>query len=409
MTSHSDVESATAELVDYLRQRAPEIGRLLARRYREEIVEYRSLPDGFMEQDVIPTAQRNLEAILSEAAPDQSGRVELDYFRDSAIRRFQQGLPIQALLQSYRLWGHTVWDEVMKAPLTEQHPEAALVLAGRIMKHVDVVSTTVAQAYLQKATGIIHDREMIRRDLIEALVTGNAPDRIANHAPTFKLADNRRYFVVLLRAAQLGRATAPDFFRTGVEAVEAHFDPRSGAIPIAAVRGEEIVAVCDVEHYHHEDLRAHINDLAAQLAEFVVGVGRPHVGFGGIGKSYVDAQDAILSAGDFSTSKPRAYLFTDALLDHVLRTSSYRDDLYNEAIAPLRRYDDAHSGELLPTLRAFIDTGFSLAQAAHEQHVQPNTIKYRLQRIHSLTGYNPMHPRDVVLFALALNASTARR
>lgn len=394
--------AATADLVAHLRGRAAEIGRLLARRYREEIVEYRSLPDGFIEQDVAAIARRNFEDVLSglsSESPDPE--THLQEFRDSAIRRFQQGVPIHALLQAYRLWGHTVWDEVLKAPQTQQNPAAALVLAGRIMKHVDQVSTTVAQAYLQKATGLIHDREIARRDLIEALVTGTAAERVTNYAATFKLDPTGRFFAILLRGRISQDPEMSTRLLAGLRAVEDHVASTGPTQFIVCIRGEEIVAVCRADHAVTDALRQSMDRLAQRVPAFVVGVGRPVDTLLAVDKSYVDAQDAILSAAP-GTGRPRAYLFADALLDHVVRSSNYRADLDKEAIAPLREYDEAHGSGLLPTLRAYIDSGFSLRQAAQDQQVQPNTVKYRLQRVHALTGHDPLNPRDILLFALAL-------
>ncbi len=94
-------------------------------------------------------------------------------FRDSAVRRFHQGVPVQALLHAYRLWGHTVWEQVRQAPQIRNNPELGLVVAGKIMRHVDLVSTAVAQPYLEEASGVIRDREVLRRDLLEALISGN--------------------------------------------------------------------------------------------------------------------------------------------------------------------------------------------------------------------------------------------
>lgn len=406
MTSHpvesADLTAATNELVAYLRTRADDIGRLLAQRYRDEIVEYRSLPEGFIEQDVAPTARKNLEEVLSGLAHRESEwETHLEQFRDSAIRRFQQGVPMQALLHAYRLWGHTVWEEVQKAPQTQANPAAALVLAGRIMKHVDLVSTTVAQAYLQKASGVIHDWEMVRRDLIEALIAGNAPERVASHAPAFKLADDARYFVILLRPRRTAPAPAPSAMRVALDAIEGHLVAASIPVPLAAVRGEEIVAICQPGE-QAVDLRDSLNALAADFSGFLVGVGRVHGALTGIARSYVDAQDAILSAPATVDEKPRVYMFADALVEHVVRASIFRDDLDREAVAPLRAYDRAHGSDLLNTLRAYIGGGFNLAQAAVDLQVQPNTVKYRLQRIQALTGYNPLNPRDILLFALAL-------
>lgn len=406
MASHpvesTELIAATNELVAYLRTRADDIGRLLAQRYREEIVEYRSMPDGFIEQDVAPTARKNLEAVLSGLTHHESERAShLEQFRDSAIRRFQQGVPMQALLHAYRLWGHTVWEEVLKAPQTQANPAAALVLAGRIMKHVDLVSTTVAQAYLQKATGVIHDWEMVRRDLVEALIAGNAPERVASHAPAFKLADDARYFVILLRPRPTSPIPEPGTMRVALDAIERRLVAASIPVPLAVIRGEEIVVICRPGD-QAVDLRDSTSALAGHFPEFLIGIGRLHSTLTGIARSYVDAQDAILSAPLIADGKPRVYMFADALVEHVLRESAFRDDLVDEAVAPLRTYDKAHRSELVNTLRAYIDGGFNLAQAAVDLQVQPNTVKYRLQRIQALTGYNPMNPRDILLFALAL-------
>lgn len=401
----ADQAAGTGELVAYLRTRSEDIGLLLARRYREEIVEYRSLPAGFIEQDIAPTARRNFEDVLSGLSPnDPEVEIHLQEFRDSAIRRFQQGVPIQALLHAYRLWGHTVWEEVQKAPQAKANPAAALVIAGRIMKHVDLVSTTVAQAYLQRASGFIHDREMVRRDLIEALIAGNAPERVASYAPAYKISDEGRYFVVLLRQRPGAPASTPGAMRDSLALVEREIAGTSAPIPLAVVRGEEVVAVCHADHGSTVDLRQQANVLAALLGNYLLGVGRPHDGIAGIARSYVDAQDAVLTALSVADTRPRAYMFADALVEHVVRASAFRDDLDREAVAPLRAYDEAHRADLIPTLRSYIDAGFSLAQAAAELQIQPNTVKYRLQRIQNLTGYNPLDPRDVLLFALALMA-----
>ncbi len=161
--ARSDLDEAalrqmTDELIDHLHRRAHQIGELIAQRYRESIVEYRSLPDGFIEQDVAPTARANLEAMLASLTDDHDADSDQDEtavryapFRDSAVRRFHQGVPVQALLHAYRLWGHTVWEQVRQAPQIRNNPELGLVVAGKIMRHVDLVSTAVAQAYLEEA------------------------------------------------------------------------------------------------------------------------------------------------------------------------------------------------------------------------------------------------------------------
>jgi len=387
-------------LVEYLKQRADDIGELLARRYREDIVEYRSLPEGFIEQDVAPTARRNLEVMLhciessEELTSDQ-----LLPFRESAIRRFRQGVPIQALLHAYRLWGHTVWEEVLAAPQTHENPESALALAGMIMKHVDLVSTAVAQSYLSEAAGLIHDREMGRRDLLEALVNGNVP-RISRHAKLHRLEMTGRYQVLLLRWAA-GSAAASELLRDSLKIVTARLSEPPLRLALVGVRNEEIVAIQELHAPTGDRFRARLNDLAAALPNFVLGAGRPHDGLAGVARGYVEAQNAIASA-PLHKSEPRAYLYSDTLLDHLVRTSAFREDLAEETVTPLRNHDAARHTSLLATLRAYVRADFKLVQAAEALRVQPNTVKYRLQKIQEITGHDPFNAEDLTLLALSL-------
>ncbi|MBU8819678.1 PucR family transcriptional regulator [Mycolicibacterium goodii] len=402
-------EPSINDLAAYLHARADEIGALIAQRYRDDIVEYRSLPDGFIDQDVAPTAGANLETMLesliddSELATEQKSRFAPRYttFRDSAVRRFRQGVPMQALLHAYRLWGHTVWEEVQNAPQIQANPQLGLVVAGKIMRHVDLVSTAVAEAYLDEASGVIRDREAVRRDLLEALISGDAPpDRIDRLSRHFGIPVDVRHAVVLVRRRQLS-SSSPEVLREALEATRAHLQPIKAGF-LTGLRDEEIVAVYPLgeDRRHNETLRAQSDALAASSPGFIVGVSRSHTGLNSVADAYLEAQDALLSAP--TTGARRAYFYADAMLDHIVRSSPFKTALYEEAIAPLQRYDDEHHAELLPTLRAFCASGFNLSNAAKALIVQPNTVRYRLKRIHEVTGHDPFVPDELILLALAL-------
>ena len=59
----------------------------------------------------------------------------------------------------------------------------------------------------------------------------------------------------------------------------------------------------------------------------------------------------------------------------------------------------AAGGGLLETLVTFLDQGLSVEAAARSLFVHANTVRYRLRRIHEVTGYSPTDPRDA--YALA--------
>ena len=268
-----------------------------------------------------------------------------------------------------------------------------------IMKHVDLVSTAVAQSYLSEAAGLIHDREIGRRDLLEALVEGNVP-RISRHAKLHKLEMDSRYQVLLLRW-RAGPAAASGSIRESLDIVRSRLSEPPFRLVLAGARNEEIVAIQDLRAPIGDRFRARLNELAAALPNFVLGASRPHDGLTGVARGYVEAQNAITSA-PASTIEPRAYLYSDTLLDHLVRTSPFRNDLEEETVGPLRRYDAARHTSLLATLQAYVKAGFKLVQAAESLRVQPNTVKYRLHKIQEVTGHDPFNSEDLTLFALSL-------
>jgi len=71
---------------------------------------------------------------------------------------------------------------------------------------------------------------------------------------------------------------------------------------------------------------------------------------------------------------------------------------FNDSVAPLRRYDQRTNGSLLLTLGTYLKH-CSIKKAAEILFIHRHTMKYRLEQIEKLTGYNPLIPFD----ALQLN------
>lgn len=61
-----------------------------------------------------------------------------------------------------------------------------------------------------------------------------------------------------------------------------------------------------------------------------------------------------------------------------------------------------HSGELLETLRCYLDTGRSLEATARELFVHPNTVRYRLKKVTELIGWNATGARESLILQSAL-------
>jgi purine catabolism regulator len=73
-------------------------------------------------------------------------------------------------------------------------------------------------------------------------------------------------------------------------------------------------------------------------------------------------------------------------------------------LGSLDRYDDAHGGELLSSLRAFLDHNARWEAAARRLYVHRHTLRYRMRRVEELTGRRLSSARDRMEFFLALRA-----
>jgi len=397
-----------AAIVDRVEAQMSEIRRCLVQRYSEEIIDYRALRASTLEGDVASTAMRNVEELLTDLRTGADVDDErLDRFRESAVRRLHQGISFGSLLQAYRLWGQVLWQQLLAATAQDDpiELEAALWIAGRVMVHVDILSHAVAQAYLDEAAGVWRDREVVRRDLLERLIAGRdltEPARRQAAALSLELADP--HVVVLARqptSSVHGRQT----LRATLESAKRLLVPTTGSL-LVGLREDEVVAIYPVAGA--EDVGnafAQAEQLTAESAGFVVGIGRAHAYPLGIAISYGEARDALEIA--LTHKAARVVAFGDVLLDHIVRTMPRSDALLEETVSPLRAYDAKHNAELLKTLTVYFDNGFNMTRSATELHVSPNTVAYRLRRVQLLTGRDASAPNDLLLLMLGLKVDAS--
>ena len=76
-------------------------------------------------------------------------------------------------------------------------------------------------------------------------------------------------------------------------------------------------------------------------------------------------------------------------------------DYTRRHLGPLVEHDIARKGSLVPTLRAYLETG-EQQQAAKRLRVHPNTLRYRLDRIREISGVDLEDPETRLNMAVAL-------
>ena len=106
--------------------------------------------------------------------PDRS---DLSFARDAAARRVHQGIPLDGLLQAFRVGHRTLWQAIVdEASNSPAGREAAIRLAGEAMEYIDLASTHVAEAYLRESGQLAELVQRRHRDLLENLLAGQLPD-----------------------------------------------------------------------------------------------------------------------------------------------------------------------------------------------------------------------------------------
>jgi purine catabolism regulator len=76
----------------------------------------------------------------------------------------------------------------------------------------------------------------------------------------------------------------------------------------------------------------------------------------------------------------------------------------DSVLASLDAYDDEHGGELVPSLRAFLDHNARWEAAAGELYVHRHTLRYRMRKVEELTRRDLASAHDRMEFWLALRA-----
>lgn len=354
--------------------------RRMGRAYRSEVPEYAALSDEEMAREVLPVSRELVAAFFEAVAGGRPPDVEeVTALPRMGRRRLEMGVPLEPMLHVYRVAGRTVWSAMVEA--TRPGEEHALTdLGGAWMDFVDRAASVAASSYLDASHDHLRRLDARRSALVAALLTASdaadvaalrvefstpvAPayrpvvvagpevatriDRLADACPPGTLSAHRRRHVLLLLPGPADLAEV--LRRAGGDAVLVH----GGAMAPGPA------------------LSAEVRD-AERLVEVAWDSGR---------------------RGELSTG--------DLLLDQLVASNPrVGSALVRRVVEPLRAGD--RTGVLEETLHVWLAVG-AVPRVAEHEVVHPNTVAYRLRRIHELTGLDPRIPNESALLALALTA-----
>ena len=388
--------------------RREEIATRVLDRIRAEETDGAGSPD----DEAIAADQQWLELLddflASLAGGEPLSRPRAERLREIAARRVLQRVSLESVVRRPRIWGQVVWEAVVAATITREplESEAALTISFKLMQMVDLISRVLTNAYLDEVT----DRGLLRRDLLDALISGkDDEDGVRRLARSLHVALADNYVVVVVRGDEIhgeigtveplpSRVTLDRIVETARRRVQ----PESGALLAGVHRGDLLVLYPVSRPEDVQPLREAATELAESLAGDVsLGVSSYYPGIGGVPIAYAEARDAA-EVADRLGIRGRAVALEDVLVDSMLQASHHGQRLLVHAMCGLVDYDREHGTELVATLRTYVDTRFNLTKSGEALFVHPNTVAYRLRRIHELTGRDPYDVDDMLVLWLGL-------
>jgi hypothetical protein len=319
--------------------------------------------------DLVASVRSNLRLTLIGLAEHRGPTAEeVAGRRPLGTQRARQGVPVDALIQAYHIGYRELWAELVATVPPGDRDTAT---------HLLTAATTVWQ-WTHEATGAIaaehaatsHSAEArllgARQRLFEFLAVGDLDDPEAEHlgfSLGFDPADAFRAVVVGAGDEDLDAVTLQHHLET---AGGSHAAVTRGPVTLvlSQTNGPDVV----------------VDSVRRLLPDVAIGCGAARDGLRGARASLEDAERtlAVTSAG--ATGR-----FESAWLWATLAGAA---DRLAPLLEPGRRVAAEH-----PHLAAAVDgyarARFSVSEAARHLGLHPNTIAYRLDRWHELTGWDP--------------------
>jgi len=336
--------------------------------------------------------------LLADAAT--AGRepdaVELDAIGSLGRRAAESGVSAGSAVQLYLSAARRLWKQ-LPAVVRSRDSEVVRAAAAAVLNVVDQAVARLAEGYTDARRQMVRWEETLRREFIDDLLRGDADvGKLVERAEPFGLDMARPHQVAL--AAPAGRL---DETEAAIGALERAVVRWAGDRDVlVAAKDGSIVAVAPADtdvpgprtgpRTLGELLLTEV-ERSSRSRPWRVTVGRPYPGSYGIARSYEEAREGLTMAVRLGLDGP--LLAAEQLLIYrvLLRDQPAIADLVQSVLG---RLVEARGGAepLLATLDAYFATGGVTTETARRIHLSVRAVTYRLERITTLTGYDPTDP-----------------
>jgi sugar diacid utilization regulator len=260
-------------------------------------------------------------------------------------------------------------------------------------------AATVLALDLVRQRSVAETELRLRRDLVEDLLSGARPQSVQVRAWALGYDLTQPHRVIIVRGSSR-RADHDALFHAVQHAAGAG---RLGSLVVARSGGVALLARADSDL--QQFWRAIVTDLGAG-GICRIGAGSPSTEPTSFARSHREAQFALeLQAATHSTSHVTVF---DELGVYRLLAGGPDVGSVNRFIrdwlGPLLDYDKAKSSQLVRTLSAYLECGGNYDATARRMSLHRSTLRYRLQRIRTVSGRELSDPDTRFNLQLATRA-----
>ena len=336
--------------------------------------------------------------LLADAAT--SGRrphpAELDAVGLLGRRAAELGVSAGSAVQLYLSAARRLWQQLPMV-IRSRDSEAVRVAAAAVLHVVDEAVASLAEGYNDARRQMVRWEETLRTEFIEDLLRGDADvGRLVERAEPFGLDMARPHQVAL--AAPNGRLNDAEPAISPLEHAVVHW---AGDRDVLVATKDGLVVVitpADTDVPGPRTGPKTLGDLMlTELSRsprgrpWRVTAGRPYPGSYGIARSYEEAREGLAMAVRLHLDTPLIQAEQLLVYRVLLRDQPAIIDLVQSVLGQLV-HSRGGAEPLLATLDAYFATGGVTTETARRLHLSVRAVTYRLNRIKTLTGYDPSDP-----------------
>ncbi|MDQ3402011.1 MAG: helix-turn-helix domain-containing protein [Actinomycetota bacterium] len=399
------IEFGGVGLHERLATASPHLTASVLARLVAEVPVYGRLPAEELDGDVRVIIEQSVRTFVGVLRAGRLPDVDvLGELRESAAKRAEEGLPIDAVIGAYHIGAQACMDFV--APAAGPDDVAAVFAAHRLLfGYLRLITAAVSAGYLNERQILLGEEHAARQSLLSALLEGKAEGESG-------LRVSSSYLVL-----DLSIGTHADGKRDGVDrAVVARRTLRRLRSELDRHCRESVLSMLSNEGglvlipYHVTVSNLSIVDwnwVRAVVAAVMKASGADVVA-AVVGTDPRGVPAAARLAGELrhvavsQHKAPGVYRLPDLLLEYQITRAGPARDHLAALLDPVVAKPD-----LLPTLRAFLANGLDRRHTAARLQVHPNTVDYRLRKLAALTGLDLAQHDDRVRIQAALFARDA--